>query len=65
MAFEKACSLETPTTEVEVNELIDFTFAERNRRVGTCWIFTRSSIFLDDSFDFRRACAKTISLIPT
>ena len=34
MAFEKACSLEVPTTEAEVNELIDFTFAELNRRVG-------------------------------
>ena len=34
MAFEKACSLEAPTTEVEVNDLIDFTFAELNRRVG-------------------------------
>ena len=30
----KACSLEAPTTEAEVNELIDFTFAELNRRVG-------------------------------
>ena len=28
MAFEKACSLEAPTTEAEVNELIDFTFAK-------------------------------------
>ena len=34
MAFEKARSLEAPTTEAEVNELIDFTFAELNRRVG-------------------------------
>ena len=34
MAFEKACSLEAPTTEAEVNELIDFTFAELHRRVG-------------------------------
>ena len=34
MALEKACSLEAPTTEAEVNELIDFTFAELNRRVG-------------------------------
>ena len=34
MAFEKACSLEAPTTEAEVDELIDFTFAELNRRVG-------------------------------
>ena len=34
MAFEKACSLEAPTTEADVNELIDFTFAELNRRVG-------------------------------
>ena len=33
-AFEKACSLEAPTTETEVNELTDFTFAELNRRVG-------------------------------
>ena len=34
MAFEKTCSLEAPTTEAAVNELIDFTFAELNRRVG-------------------------------
>ena len=34
MAFENACSLEAPTTEAEVNELIDFSFAELNRRVG-------------------------------
>ena len=34
MAFEKACSLEAPPTVAEVNELIDFTFAELNRRVG-------------------------------
>ena len=33
MAFEKAYSQEAPTTEVEVNELINFTFAELNRRV--------------------------------
>ena len=33
MAFEKACSLQAPTTEAEVNELIDITFAELNRRV--------------------------------
>ena len=31
MALEKACSLEAPTTEVD--ELIDFTFAELKRRV--------------------------------
>ena len=34
MTFEKACSLDAPTTEAEVNELIDFTFAGLNRRVG-------------------------------
>ena len=34
MAFEKACSLEAPTTEAGVNDLVDFTFAELNRRVG-------------------------------
>ena len=33
-AFEKACSLEAPATEAEVDELIHFTFAELNRRVG-------------------------------
>ena len=33
MAFEKAYSLEAPTTEAEVDELIDSTFAELNRRV--------------------------------
>ena len=31
--FEKACSLEAPTTEAGVNELIGITFAELNRRV--------------------------------
>ena len=34
MAFEKACSLEAPTTEAEVNQPIAFSFAELNRRVG-------------------------------
>ena len=34
MEFEKACSLDAPTTEAEVNELIDFTFVELNRRAG-------------------------------
>ena len=43
MAFEKACSLEAPTTEAEVNELIDFTFAELNRRVG-CAGFSPSQL---------------------
>ena len=39
MASEKACSLEALMMEAEVDELIDFTFAELNRR----WIFTRST----------------------
>ena len=34
MAFEKACCCETPTTEAELDDFIDFTFAELNRRVG-------------------------------
>ena len=34
MTFEKACSLEAQTQRSKVNELIDFTFAELNRRVG-------------------------------
>ena len=63
MAFEKACSLEAPTTEAEVNELIDFTFAELNRRVGRAGfspvqrVFGRqlrlpSSLLEDDFIDF-------------
>ena len=64
VAFEKACSLEAPTTEVEVNELIDFTFAELNRRVGRAGFFPVNE-FLDDNSDFRQVCSKTISLIPT
>ena len=64
MAFEKACSLEAPTTEADVNELIDFTFAELNRRVGRAG-FSPGQRVLDDNFDFRRACSKTISLTPT
>ena len=64
MAFEKACSLEAPTTEVEVNELIDFTFAELNRRVGRAG-FSPSQRVFGDNFDFRQVRSKTISLIPT
>ena len=56
-AFEKACSLEAQTTEAEVNELIDFTFAELNRRVGRAGrVFGRqlrlpSSLLEDDFID--------------
>ena len=45
MAFAKACSLEAPTTEVEVNELIDFTFAELNRRVGRAGFSPSQRVF--------------------
>ena len=45
MAFEKACSLEAPRTEAEVNELIDFTFAELNRRVGRAGFSPRQRVF--------------------
>ena len=45
MAFEKACSLEAPTTEAEVNELIDFEFAELNRRVGRAGLSRGSTSF--------------------
>ena len=34
MAFEEACSLEAPTADIEANGLINFTFAELNRRLG-------------------------------
>ena len=40
MAFGKACSLEAPTTEAEVDELIDFTFAELNRGVESAGFST-------------------------
>ena len=45
MAFEKACSLEAPTTEAEVNDLIDFTFAELNRRVGRAGFSPSQRVF--------------------
>ena len=45
VAFETACSLEAPTTEVEVNELIDFTFAELNRRVGRAGFSPSQRVF--------------------
>ena len=45
MASEKACSLEAPTTEAEVNELIDFTFAELNRRVGRAGFLPGQRVF--------------------
>ena len=45
----------------EVNELIDFTFAELNRRVGRAGV----SPGQHDNFDIRQVCSKTISLIPT
>ena len=62
MAFEKACCLEAPTTEAEVNELIGFTLAELNRRVRRAGfspdqrVFGRqqrlpSSLFEDDFID--------------
>ena len=45
MAFEKACGLEAPTTVAEVDELIDFTFAELNRRVGRARFSPRHRVF--------------------
>ena len=39
------CSLEAPTTEVEVNELIVFAFAEVNRRVGRAGFSTSQRVF--------------------
>ena len=45
MAFEKACSLEAPTTEAEVNELIDFSFAELNRPVGRAGFSPSQRVF--------------------
>ena len=45
MALEKACSLEAPTTEARVNELIDFTFAELNRRVGRAGFSPSQRVF--------------------
>ena len=45
MALEKACSLEAPTTEVEVNRLIYCTFAELNRRVGRAGFSSGQRVF--------------------
>ena len=45
MAFEKACCLEAPTTEAAVNELIDFTFAELNRRAGRAGFSPSQRVF--------------------
>ena len=45
MAFEKACSLEAPTTEAEIDELIDFSLAELNRRVGRAGFSPRQRVF--------------------
>ena len=42
---EKACSLEAPTTVAEVDELIDFTFAELNRRVGRAGFSSGQRVF--------------------
>ena len=64
MAFEKACSLEAPTTEVEVNELIDFTFAELNRRVGRAGFSPGQRVF-GRQLRLPSVCSKTISLTPT
>ena len=43
IAFGKACGYETPTTEAEVGEFIDFTFTELNRRVGRAGFAPRQS----------------------
>ena len=45
MALERACNLEAPTTEAEVNELIDYTFAELSRRVGRAGFSTGQRVF--------------------
>ena len=45
MAFATACSLEAPTTEAGVDELIDITFAELNRRVGRAGFSAGQRVF--------------------
>ena len=44
VAFERACSHETPTTEAELEELTDFTSAELNRRVGRAGLVLRQRV---------------------
>ena len=64
MAFEKSCSLEAPTTEAEVNELLTL----RLQNSIDAWDvldFRRVSEFLDNNFDFRQVYSKTISLTLT
>ena len=61
MAFEKACSLEVPTTEAGVNE----PFVENSIDVWDELDFHPVNECLDDNFDSCQACWRTISLIPT
>ena len=62
MSREKPCSLEAPTTEAEVDELIDFTFAE----LIDGWNaldFQPVNERPDDSFDFRPACSRAMQSV--
>ena len=63
MAFEKACSLEAPITEAEIEELIEFTFAELNRRVG-CAGFSPGQRVFGRQLRLLQTCSRTISSIP-
>ena len=49
---------ETPTTEAEVGEFVDFTFAELNRRVGRAGFAPRLSS--GGGRDFHTVCCKVI-----
>ena len=60
---ERACSLEAPTTEAEVDDLIDSRFAELNRQVGRAGFSLVQPVF-GRKFDNRRGCSRTTSSTP-
>ena len=60
MAFEKACSPEAPTTDVD-----RFHVLQNSIDPWDVQDFRPVNEFLDDNFDFRQACSKTFLLTPT
>ena len=57
---ERACSLEAPTTEAEVDDLIDSKFAEHNRQVGRAGFSLVQPVF-GRKFGNRQGCSRTTS----
>ena len=64
MAFEKACSLEAPTTEAEVDESDRLHVCRTQSTRGTCRIFTRSTSFWTTTLTSDKLCWRTIFIDP-